>query len=59
MLTIREGKIVDNYAYMNGTDLARQLGAAPAADSPAEKAMVAAFNARVSAKEAIQKLRDR
>lgn len=59
MLTIREGKIVDNHAYMNGTELARQLGAMPPAGSPAEKAMIGAFNARVSAKEAIQRLRDR
>lgn len=59
MLTVRGGKIVENYAYMNGTDLARQLGAAPPAGSPAERALVAAFNARVSAKEAIQRLRDR
>ena len=40
MLTIREGKIVDNYGYMNGTEMARQLGAAPPAGSPAEKAMI-------------------
>jgi predicted ester cyclase len=59
MLTVREGKIVDNHAYMNGSDLARQLGAMPPADSPAEKAMIAAFNARTSAKEAIQRFRER
>ena len=59
MLTVRDGKIVDNYGYMNGTDLARQLGAAPPAGSPAEKAMIGAFNARVSAKEAIERFKNR
>ncbi len=59
MLTVREGKIVDNHGYMNGTELARQLGAAPPAGSPAEKAMIGALNARVSAKEAIERFRNR
>jgi predicted ester cyclase len=59
MMTVREGKIVDNHGYMNGTDLARQLGAAPPAGSPVEKAMVGAFNARVSAKEAYERIRNR
>ncbi len=59
MMTIREGKIVDNHGYMNGTDLARQLGAVPPAGSPAEKAMIGAFNARVSAKEAIERFKNR
>jgi predicted ester cyclase len=59
MMTVRDGKIVDNHGYMNGTDLARQLGAVPPAGSPAEKAMIGAFNARVSAKEAIERFRNR
>lgn len=59
MLTIRTGKIVDNHAYLNGADLARQLGAMPPAGSPAEKAMVAALNARQSLREAIRRLRNR
>ena len=59
MLTVRDGRIVDNYGYMNGTELARQLGAMPPAGSPAEKAMIGAFNARVSAKEAIERFRNR
>lgn len=59
MLTIRDGKIVANFAYLNGTDLARQLGAMPPAGSAAEKAMIGAFNARVAAKEAIVRFRER
>lgn len=59
MLTVVDGEIVANHAYMNGTDLARQLGAMPPAGSPAERAMLGAFNARTSAKEAIQRFRER
>ena len=39
MLTVRGGKIVRNDAYMNGAEMARQLGALPPAGSAAEKAM--------------------
>ncbi len=59
MLTIREGVIVENFAYLNGQDLGRQLGAVPPAGSPAEKAMLGAFNAKTAAAEAIQRFRDR
>ena len=31
MLTVRDGKLVSNYAYTNGTEIARQLGALPPA----------------------------
>ena len=34
MLTIRDGRIQRNDAYMNGAELARQLGALPPAGSP-------------------------
>jgi steroid delta-isomerase-like uncharacterized protein len=59
MLTIRDGKIVENHAYFNATDMARQLGAMPAAGSPAEKGMIGAFNAKTAAVKALQRLRDR
>jgi steroid delta-isomerase-like uncharacterized protein len=41
---VREGKIVRNTAFQDGLELARSLGMMPAQDSPAEKAMIAAFN---------------
>jgi steroid delta-isomerase-like uncharacterized protein len=44
VLTIREGRIQRNDAYLNGTELARQLGALPPAGSAAERAMTAALN---------------
>lgn len=46
VLTIRDGKIVSNYAYMNGAEMMRQLGALPPQGSIQEKAMLGALNAR-------------
>lgn len=44
VLTVRDGQIVRNDAYMNGAEMARQLGALPPAGSAPEKAMTAALN---------------
>lgn len=44
VLTVREGRIQRNDAYLNGTELGRQLGALPPAGSAAERAMTAALN---------------
>lgn len=44
VLTVRDGKIVRNDAYMNGAEMARQLGALPPTGSTPEKAMTAALN---------------
>jgi steroid delta-isomerase-like uncharacterized protein len=44
VLTIREGRIHRNDAYMNGTEMARQLGALPPAGSAPERALTAALN---------------
>jgi len=44
VLTVREGRIHHNDAYMNGTEMLRQLGALPPAGSTPEKAMTAALN---------------
>jgi steroid delta-isomerase-like uncharacterized protein len=44
VLTIRSGRIQRNDAYMNGAEMARQLGALPPAGSGAEKAAVALAN---------------
>ncbi len=59
MLTIRDGKIVENHAYLNGTEMARQLGAMPPAGSIAEKGMVGAVNAKSAVARGLQRLRDR
>jgi steroid delta-isomerase-like uncharacterized protein len=49
VLTVRDGKIVRNDAYMNGAEMARQLGALPPAGSGPEKAMTAALNLKTRA----------
>lgn len=44
VLTVRDGLVVHNDAYMNGAEMARQLGALPPAGSAAEKAMTGLLN---------------
>ena len=46
VVTIRDGKLVDNQAYTSGTEIARQLGALPPQGSAGERAMTAALNLR-------------
>jgi len=46
VLTVRDGKIVHNDAYMNGMQLARQLGMLPPQGSGQERAMLGAVNAK-------------
>src|SRR3954454_5961679 len=47
VLTVRDGRIVRNDAYMNGMQMARQLGLLPSAGSGQERAMIGAVNARI------------
>jgi predicted ester cyclase len=49
LLTVRDGQIEHNEAYVNGMELARQLGALPAQDSMQERAMLGAVNLRTKA----------
>jgi steroid delta-isomerase-like uncharacterized protein len=44
VLTVRDGRVVHNDAYMNGAEMARQLGALPPQGSPPERAMTALLN---------------
>ncbi|MGV1047618.1 MAG: ester cyclase [Solirubrobacterales bacterium] len=46
VLTVRGGKVVRNDAYLNGAEMARQLGALPPQGSAPEKALTAALNLR-------------
>ena len=59
MFRVVDEKIVENNAYVNGLDFAQQLGLLPAPDSPAGRAMTAAFNARTSAADRLRRLRER
>jgi predicted ester cyclase len=49
VVTIRDGRIVDNQAYTSGTEIARQLGALPPQGSVAERGMTAALNLKTRA----------
>jgi hypothetical protein len=49
-----EGKIVRNDAYQDGLEMARTLGMMPPQDSPAEKAMIAAFNTATKVRAAVR-----
>ncbi|HZA58229.1 MAG TPA: ester cyclase [Solirubrobacterales bacterium] len=55
LLTIENGKLVDNQAYTNGMALARQIGALPPQGSRAEKAMAGAFNLRTRVAKALKR----
>jgi predicted ester cyclase len=57
LLTIEGGKLVDNQAYTNGMQLARQIGALPPQGSRAEKAMAGAFNLKTKIAKAIAQRR--
>lgn len=59
VMTVHDGRIVENHGYINGADMARQLGALPPRGSGAEKAMAAALNAKTLAAKKLQQLRDR
>jgi steroid delta-isomerase-like uncharacterized protein len=59
LLTIEDGKIVENRAFTNAMEMARQMGAMPPAGSFGERAMFGAVNARTSAVGLIKKARER
>jgi steroid delta-isomerase-like uncharacterized protein len=44
VLTVRDGRIVHNDAYMNATQMAQQLGAMPPQGSGPERALIGAVN---------------
>src|SRR3954468_14859617 len=46
VLTVRDGKIVNNDAFLDGMGMARQVGMLPPAGSKAEERMTKAFNAK-------------
>jgi steroid delta-isomerase-like uncharacterized protein len=59
MLTVRNGLIRRNDAYMNGAEMARQLGALPPPGSFGERTMLGALNARTAAGRLLRRLRNR
>jgi len=59
LLTIQNGEIVDNHAYTNAMEMARQMGAMPPQGSAGERAMFGATNARTALVGAIRRARSR
>jgi predicted ester cyclase len=59
MLTIEDGKIVENNAYTNWAYLGQQLGVLPPQGSFGEKAVTGLVNARTAAADTIRRLRER
>ncbi|HEY0392460.1 MAG TPA: nuclear transport factor 2 family protein [Solirubrobacterales bacterium] len=57
VLTVRDGLIQRNDAYMNGAEMARQLGALPPADSAPEKLMMGALNLKTRLVKALHSRR--
>jgi predicted ester cyclase len=55
LLTIRNGKIHRNDAYMNGAQMAQQLGALPPSGSLPERAMLAALNLKTRLAQALRR----
>jgi steroid delta-isomerase-like uncharacterized protein len=55
MLTIRNGRIHRNDAYMNGAQMAQQLGALPPPGSVAEQLTLGALNLKTRAVRALRK----
>jgi steroid delta-isomerase-like uncharacterized protein len=56
VLTIRNGKIQRNDAYLNGAQMAQQLGALPPAGSLAERTMLAALNLKTRLVRALKRI---
>ena len=59
MLRVEDGQIVANHAYLNGAELAEQLGVLPPQDSLAGRAMTSAINAKTAASRAVGDVRSR
>jgi steroid delta-isomerase-like uncharacterized protein len=59
LLTIRDGKIVENRAFTNAMEMARQMGAMPAAGSLGEKAIFGMVNARTAGFDLLKRARNR
>lgn len=55
LLTIRNGKIHRNDAYMNGAQMAQQLGALPPTGSLPERAMLVALNLKTRLARALRR----
>jgi steroid delta-isomerase-like uncharacterized protein len=53
VITVTDGLITHNDAYLDGADIARQLGLLPPRQSPAERLLAGAANARTRLRDAV------
>lgn len=59
VMDISDGKIQRNTIYFDGAAMARQIGMLPQKDSPADRALLAAFNARTRVATQVKTMRQR
>jgi predicted ester cyclase len=59
MVTVKDGLLIENRAYTNGMEMARQMGAMPPAGSPVERVMLGSLNLKTRAAGALRNLRNR
>jgi steroid delta-isomerase-like uncharacterized protein len=59
VMDVTDGKITRNTIYFDGAALARQIGMLPRRDSPADRAVLAAFNARTRLAAQMKTMRQR
>jgi steroid delta-isomerase-like uncharacterized protein len=59
VMEVSEGRIRRNTIYFDGASMARQIGMLPQRDSPADKAMLAAFNGRTKLTGQVKAMRQR
>jgi steroid delta-isomerase-like uncharacterized protein len=59
VMDISDGKIQRNTIYFDGAAMARQIGMLPQKDSPADRALLAAFNARTRLATQVKTMRQR
>ena len=59
VMDIADGKVRHNTSYFDGAAMARQIGMLPRQDSAADRAFLAAFNARTRFATQVQTMRER
>ena len=59
VMEISGGRVQRNTIYYDGASFARQIGMLPRQDSPADRAMLAAFNARTRVTTQVKTMRER
>lgn len=59
VMEITDGRVHRNTIYFDGAEMARQIGMLPQKDSPADRALLGAFNARTRLSAQVKGMRQR